>query len=213
MDGSMTTEPETQQIQSTELLVEELEQALVTLATVTGRAAATQDKYLATAESCTGGAIARALTETAGSSAWFDRAFITYSNEAKSEMLEVPSALIAENGAVSEPVARAMAHGAMRASGASVTMAVTGVAGPGGGSPGKPVGTVWFGWARRETDSTITLTSQRVQFGGDRQAVRLLTALHALSVTYETLTGGQATEIDVEYISGPVWPEPPDRKS
>jgi len=209
----MTTEPATPQLKSTELPATGLELALLTLATLTGRAAAAQDKFLATAESCTGGAIARALTETAGSSAWFDRAFVTYSNEAKSEMLEVPPALIAENGAVSEPVARAMAHGAMRASGASVTMAVTGVAGPSGGSPDKPVGTVWFGWARRETDGTITLTSQRVQFDGDRQAVRLLTALHALSVTHETLTGRQATEIEVECRAGPGWPEPPDRKS
>lgn len=201
----MTTEPEPD--------IDGLERALVTLATLTGRAAAEQDKYLATAESCTGGAIARALTETAGSSAWFDRAFVTYSNEAKSEMLGIPPALISENGAVSEPVARAMAHGAIRASGASVTMAVTGVAGPGGGSPDKPVGTVWFGWARREADGSISLTSQRVQFDGDRQAVRLLTALHALNVAFEALTGGQATDTAAKCLAGPGWPAPPDRNS
>ncbi|MFK7964522.1 MAG: CinA family protein [Burkholderiaceae bacterium] len=193
--------------------VARLEACLVTLATVTGRAAAAQKKLLATAESCTGGAIARALTETAGSSEWFDRAFVTYSNQAKSEMLSVPAPLIVEHGAVSEAVARAMAHGAMTASGASVTMAVTGVAGPGGGSVEKPVGTVWFGWARREAQGAITLTSQRVQFDGDRQTVRLRTALHSLSVTYQALSGELPNGLAVDCLGGPDWPRPPTEKS
>jgi len=183
-----------------------LEHSLVELATLTGRVAAGQGKHLATAESCTGGAIARALTETAGSSDWFDRAFVTYSNQAKAEMLGVPLSLINEHGAVSEPVARAMAHGAIKRSIADLTMAVTGVAGPGGGSVDKPVGTVWFGWARREGNGAITLTSQRVRFEGGRQAVRLLTALHALSVAHVALTGVQPAETGIEQRAGPDWP-------
>jgi len=196
--------------------IERLEKALVVLATATGRAAASQNKLLATAESCTGGAIARALTDTAGSSAWFDRAFVTYSNEAKSEMLAVPAALIFEHGAVSEPVARAMAHGAIRDSKAGLTMAVTGVAGPGGGSADKPVGTVWFGWARREAGGAISLTSQRVQFEGGRQAVRLGTALHALAVAHKALTGMHAADLEIgridRHIEGPRWPAASDQK-
>ena len=104
---------------------------------------------VATAESCTGGLIAGALTEIAGSSDVVDRGFVTYSNAAKTEMLGVPAALIAAEGAVSEAVARAMAEGALARSRAGVTVSVTGVAGPGGGSADKPVGTVWFGCARR----------------------------------------------------------------
>ena len=101
---------------------------------------------LATAESCTGGLIAGACTEMAGSSEWFERGFVTYSNAAKSELLGVPASLIARHGAVSEPIARAMAAGALAHSHAQVSVAVTGIAGPGGGSLEKPVGTVWLGW-------------------------------------------------------------------
>ena len=100
-------------------------------------------QMLATAESCTGGMIAAACTDLAGSSAWFERGFVSYSNEAKTELLGVPAALIAEHGAVSEPVVRAMAQGALQHSRAQVAVAVTGVAGPGGGSDSKPVGSVW----------------------------------------------------------------------
>ena len=102
---------------------------------------------MATAESCTGGLIAGACTSLSGSSDWFDRGFVTYSNAAKAEMLGVPEALIDAHGAVSEPVARAMAAGAVARSAAQLAVAVTGVAGPTGGSAEKPVGTVWFGWA------------------------------------------------------------------
>ncbi|WP_230681462.1 CinA family protein, partial [Paracidovorax cattleyae] len=101
---------------------------------------------MATAESCTGGMIAGACTDLAGSSQWFERGFVTYSNTAKTELLGVPAALIDTHGAVSEPVARAMAEGALRHSRAHAALSVTGVAGPGGGSVAKPVGTVWFGW-------------------------------------------------------------------
>ena len=131
---------------------------------------------LATAESCTGGLIAAACTDRAGSSQWFERGFVTYSNDAKADMLGVPSALIAQHGAVSEPVARAMAEGALAHSRAQVSLAVTGVAGPSGGSADKPVGTVWFGWCV----AGVTHTELQ-QFAGDRTAVRAATVHHALT--------------------------------
>ena len=131
--------------------------------------------FLATAESCTGGMIAAACTDLTGSSAWFDRGFVTYSNAAKTQMLGVNAALIAQQGAVSEPVARAMAFGAIRHSAAQVSVAVTGVAGPTGGSAAKPVGTVWFGFS-----VAGTLTSERRLFAGDRAAVRLATTHYAV---------------------------------
>ena len=133
---------------------------------------------VATAESCTGGLIVGALTEIAGSSDVVDRGFVTYSNEAKTEMLGVSAALIGLHGAVSEPVARAMAEGALARSRAGVSVSVTGVAGPGGGSEDKPVGTVWFGVARRGRDTL----SERMVFAGDRSAVREATVRHALEL-------------------------------
>jgi nicotinamide-nucleotide amidase len=137
---------------------------------------------LATAESCTGGMIAAACTDLGGSSNWFERGFVTYSNEAKADSLGVDPALIAAHGAVSEVVARAMAFGAIRHSLAQVSVAVTGVAGPTGGSPQKPVGTVWFGF---QVDGR--LTSETVRFDGDRAAVRQATVQHALRRLLELL--------------------------
>jgi nicotinamide-nucleotide amidase len=131
---------------------------------------------MATAESCTGGLIAGACTDLSGSSAWFERGFVTYSNAAKTGMLGVDAALIDTHGAVSEPVARAMAEGALRRSLAQVSVAVTGVAGPTGGSVDKPVGTVWFGWCVNGAT-----TSERQRFDGDRAAVRQATVAHALA--------------------------------
>ena len=132
-------------------------------------------RMLATAESCTGGMIAAACTDLAGSSQWFERGFVTYSNEAKAEMLAVPPGLIEEHGAVSEPVARAMADGALAHSRAQVSLAVTGVAGPTGGTEAKPVGTVWFAWCvGGETHSEMQ------HFAGDRAAVRVATVRYAL---------------------------------
>ncbi len=130
---------------------------------------------LVTAESCTGGMIAAACTDLAGSSNWFERGFVTYSNEAKTDMLGVDAALILAHGAVSEAVARAMAFGAIRHSAAQVSIAVTGVAGPTGGSTSKPVGTVWFGWCVQGQ-----LHSEMMRFDGDRAAVRSQTVVHAL---------------------------------
>lgn len=133
---------------------------------------------VATAESCTGGLIAAALTEIAGSSDVVDRGFVTYSNAAKAAMLGVDPAVIARDGAVSEAVARAMAEGAVARSEAGIAVAVTGVAGPGGGSVEKPVGTVWFGVAERGGDTR----AERFVFPGDRSAVRRSTVLHALGL-------------------------------
>lgn len=133
-------------------------------------------QMMAAAESCTGGLIAGACTEISGSSDWFERGFVTYSNAAKSELLGVPAALIQEHGAVSEAVARAMAAGAVANAHAHWSVAVTGIAGPTGGSAGKPVGTVWFGWA---TPSGVD--TEHCHFEGDRNAVRQATVKHALA--------------------------------
>ncbi|KND54619.1 Protein Implicated in DNA repair function with RecA and MutS [Candidatus Paraburkholderia kirkii] len=130
---------------------------------------------LATAESCTGGMVATAITNISGSSAWFERGFVTYSNLAKTEMIGVPAALIEQHGAVSEPVAKAMAEGALRNSRAQVSVSITGVAGPAGGSEAKPVGTVCFGWSNR-----LHTTVETQLFKGDREQVRTQAATHAL---------------------------------
>jgi nicotinamide-nucleotide amidase len=130
---------------------------------------------LATAESCTGGMVATAITDISGSSGWFERGFVTYSNQAKTEMIGVPAELIEKHGAVSEPVARAMAEGALRNSRAQVSLAITGVAGPGGGTPAKPVGMVSFAWSNRLHTSVETLV-----FKGDREQIRVQAAVHAL---------------------------------
>jgi nicotinamide-nucleotide amidase len=139
--------------------------------------------HLATAESCTGGLIAGACTDLAGSSNWFERGFITYSNDAKTEMLGVDAALIKRRGAVSEQVAHAMAQGALAHSRAQVAVAVTGVAGPTGGSRAKPVGTVWFGFA-----VPGQLVTEKKHLDGDRAAVRAATVRHALIRLIELLT-------------------------
>jgi nicotinamide-nucleotide amidase len=142
------------------------------------------DKHwtLATAESCSGGLIAAACTDLGGSSAWFERGFVTYSNEAKTESLGVDPTLISGHGAVSEAVVLAMARGALVRSRADVSIAVTGIAGPGGGSAEKPVGMVWFGW------SIGPRVAAEVQiFAGDRAAVRAATVEHALRVLLREL--------------------------
>ena len=148
---------------------------------------------LATAESCTGGMIAARCTDVSGSSQWFERGFVTYANEAKHDMLGVDSALMAEHGAVSEAVAQAMALGAMRRSHAQVTLAVTGVAGPTGGTSDKPVGTVWFAWAT-PSDAGPTLGAETawvktevMYFSGDRAAVREAATHHALKTLLDLL--------------------------
>jgi nicotinamide-nucleotide amidase len=131
---------------------------------------------MAAAESCTGGWIAKCCTDRAGSSAWFERGFVTYSNAAKRELLGVDAGVLESAGAVSEAVARAMAQGALRHSAADAALAVTGIAGPDGGSPDKPVGTVWFAWAT--PGGNVRAECRR--FDGDRAGVRRQAARHAL---------------------------------
>jgi nicotinamide-nucleotide amidase len=130
---------------------------------------------LVTAESCTGGWAAQVVTSVAGSSAWFERGFVTYSNEAKRELLGVQENTLRAHGAVSEETAREMAQGALSRGKGTVALAVTGVAGPGGGSPGKPVGTVCFAWA-----SARSVRSETQQFSGDRESVRRQSVVRAL---------------------------------
>ena len=139
-------------------------------------------RKLAAAESCTGGMIAAACTAVAGSSDWFERGFVTYSNDAKIESIGVPAALIHAHGAVSAEVARAMAEGALRHSHADLAVAVTGIAGPTGATPGKPVGTVWLAIAQpgRETQTEL------LNLGGDRAAVRSQTVQIALQRLIES---------------------------
>lgn len=187
MSAAAVTTPVASQSHDAEVaaLVEALAQRLLALGWM-----------LATAESCTGGLIAAACTELAGSSNWFERGFVTYSNAAKAQMLGVDAALIAQHGAVSAPVARAMAQGAVQHASAQVALAVTGVAGPGGGSADKPVGTVWFAWAVPQAAPATTgartdthapkltpapqLHSEVQHFAGDRAAVRQATVRHSL---------------------------------
>ncbi|HEX6017367.1 MAG TPA: CinA family protein [Burkholderiaceae bacterium] len=135
---------------------------------------------LACAESCTGGMIAAACTDLAGSSDWFERGVVSYSNQAKVTLLGVPQALIDTHGAVSEAVVHAMAEGIVRGSGVDIGVAVTGIAGPAGGTPAKPVGTVWFGFALRHRDGTLQVDTQQRRFAGDRAEVRAASVQHAL---------------------------------
>ena len=140
---------------------------------------------LATAESCTGGLIAAACTTVAGSSDWFERGLVTYSNAAKSELLGVDATLIEGHGAVSEAVARAMAAGALARAPVQMALAVTGIAGPGGATPGKPVGTVWLALAL----APGRVGAWRLQLGGDRAAVRAQTVQAALQAALDALRG------------------------
>ena len=141
---------------------------------------------LATAESCTGGWIAKAITDVSGSSACFGYGIVSYSNDAKMRLLNVPAALLEEHGAVSEPVVRAMANGALRISGADVAIAVSGVAGPGGGSEDKPVGTVWIAYSIGSQEGPQT-DAERVHFDGERVDVRLATVMHVLGGVLQRL--------------------------
>jgi nicotinamide-nucleotide amidase len=146
------------------------------LAGLLNRRLAEKGLIMVSAESCTGGWIAKAMTDVPGSSGCFDRAFITYSNAAKQEMLGVGHDTLERHGAVSEAVVREMVRGALERSGADVAVAVSGIAGPGGGSDEKPVGTVWLAWAARGAD----IIASREQFPGDRDKVRYSTAVAAL---------------------------------
>jgi nicotinamide-nucleotide amidase len=137
---------------------------------------------LVTAESCTGGWVAQAVTSVAGSSDWFERGFVTYSDDSKQELLGIEQSTLKKHGAVSEQTAREMAQGALARSKGTLALAVTGVAGPGGGSAAKPVGTVCFAWARQND-----LKSETLRFAGDRESVRRQSVIHALEGVLKTL--------------------------
>ncbi|MBU3693746.1 MAG: CinA family protein [Rhodocyclaceae bacterium] len=155
---------------------------MVWLATELGHTLREQGRTIATAESCTGGLLAAALTEGPGSSAWFMAGWVTYSNAAKQRDLGVDDALILEHGAVSGPVVAAMAQGARRRAGTDWAIAVSGVAGPGGGSAAKPVGTVWLAWA-----GATAVRSECCHFDGPRALVRHAAVCHALATLLECL--------------------------
>ena len=140
---------------------------------------------LVTAESCTGGWVAQTVTAVAGSSDWFERGFVTYSNASKRELLGVKQKTLEKHGAVSEPTAREMARGALRRSCGAISVAITGVAGPGGGSADKPVGTVCFAWAAGKK-----VSSETRHFRGNRRAVRRKSVEHALKGVLALLRGG-----------------------
>lgn len=154
---------------------------LMQLSDKIGRALKARGATVTTAESCTGGWIAKAITDIAGSSAWFERGFVTYSNEAKSQMIGVSEATLRDNGAVSEPVVVEMAIGALRAARADYAISVSGVAGPDGGSVEKPVGTVWFGVASVNGQGV----TRRECFAGDREAVRRQATAYALNLLWQ----------------------------
>ena len=153
---------------------------------------------LTTAESCTGGWAAKLMTDMAGSSAWFERGFVTYTNISKQELLGVDAQILQDNGAVSEAVVRSMAQGALERSQAKISLAVSGVAGPGGGSDEKPVGTVWFAWGWQQDGqhcgnlacSGACLCSEQKMFIGDRDAIRRQAVAHALTGVTRCLGGG-----------------------
>lgn len=151
------------------------------LSAITGALLQQHQATVTTAESCTGGWIAKVLTDIAGSSAWFERAFITYSNDAKQQMVGVRDESLQNWGAVSEQVVKEMAAGALKEANADFAIAVSGVAGPDGGTAEKPVGTVWFGFA---TARGKTLTKRYV-FQGDREAVRRQTVAMALQILHD----------------------------
>lgn len=162
--------------------------ALARLAARVGRRLLRERLRVVTAESCTAGWIAKALTDTAGSSAWLDSGYVTYSNAAKQRALGVAARTLERFGAVSEQTVREMARGALRASGAEIAVAVSGIAGPDGGTPQKPVGTVWFCVARRRGRSAALSTAHE-RFGGARDAVRRKSVERALRLILQSVAG------------------------
>jgi nicotinamide-nucleotide amidase len=156
------------------------DERLIKLAREVGVWLAARDERLATAESCTAGWIAKAVTDVAGSSEWFIGGIASYADEAKTALLGVPAAVIKKEGAVSQAVVEAMARGAIERSGADRAVAVSGIAGPAGGTPEKPVGTVWFAWARRDGDE-IRIKTRLEHYQGDREGIRRQTVGRALA--------------------------------
>lgn len=170
-----------------------VEARLESLAAEVGQALRRRGWVLATAESCTGGWIAQVATAIAGSSEWFERGFVTYSNAAKQEMLGVREETLMQHGAVSEDTVREMAAGALAASRAQVAVAVSGIAGPGGGTAEKPVGTVWIAWASpvgSDVSADVGVVATRYHFGGDRHAIRAQTVQQALQGVLGRIAAG-----------------------
>lgn len=163
------------------------EKQLETLSIQIGQKLQAQGKTVTTAESCTGGWIAKVLTDISGSSDYFQRGFVTYSNEAKHQMIGVTDASLQQFGAVSQQVVEEMASGALQKAAADFAISVSGIAGPGGGSIDKPVGTVWFGFAQIQADGTVSLTSRHCVFQGDRNQVRLQSTGYALETLLSLL--------------------------
>lgn len=163
-----------------------MHESLYQLAEMVGRTLQQRGMMLATAESCTGGWVSEAITAVPGSSGWFDRGFITYTNQSKQDMLDVAAATLATHGAVSEPAVREMAAGALKHSRAQAALAISGIAGPGGGSDDKPVGTVWFAWAFADG----AVASDKKLFWGDRQSIRQQAVERALRGVMEHLGEG-----------------------
>lgn len=163
------------------------EKQLETLSIQVGQQLQAQGKTVTTAESCTGGWIAKVLTDISGSSDYFQRGFVTYSNEAKHQMIGVADASLLQFGAVSQQVVEEMASGALKEAAADFAISVSGIAGPGGGSIGKPVGTVWFGFAQKQADGTVSITTVHRVFQGDRNQVRLQSTGYALETLLSLL--------------------------
>jgi nicotinamide-nucleotide amidase len=186
------------------------ERALSALATAVAEGLQRRARRLTTAESCTGGWVSQSLTAIAGSSAWFDRGFVTYSNAAKIDMLGVSEHSLAEHGAVSEPVALEMACGALQRSRADIALSITGIAGPAGGSAQKPVGTVCFGWAWKALPETAMVNNLQpstaafhslvltLHLSGDRAQVRRQAVLESLSGVLRCLNGGEIHNNEIE---------------
>ncbi|MDP1606192.1 MAG: nicotinamide-nucleotide amidohydrolase family protein [Rhodocyclaceae bacterium] len=161
---------------------------LVALSEAVGSACRAHGLVVATAESCTGGWAAQVITHTPGSSGWFERGFVTYTNASKTDMLGVRMDTITQFGAVSLETAGEMAQGALENSRATISLAITGIAGPTGGSPDKPVGTVCFGWCMKGQDGKMVPSCQRRLFSGDRESIRRQSVIHALSGLLERIT-------------------------
>ena len=167
------------------------DQVLLALSERLGQKLRSAGRRLATAESCTGGWVAKACTDVAGSSQWFECGFVTYSNAAKMRDIGVSEATLAGHGAVSEATVREMAEGALRVSGADVAVAISGIAGPDGGTPAKPVGTVWFGLAFRRGPDVVVISEMEL-FGGDRELIRRRSVERALQRVLEIEWGAGA---------------------
>ena len=182
-----------------EAAVVEFERQVFETAAALGQALRERGWTIACAESCTGGLVCRALTEIAGSSEWFERGFISYSNAAKADMLGVSTDTLKVRGAVSEETAREMAEGALARSRAQLSLAITGIAGPGGAAPGKPVGTVCFGWTALDSEAR----TETRHFTGDRSSVRAQAALYALLGACEQLRSLVADLTDAPTAASP----------